>query len=207
MSANLKLVIPDTPSNTFGHVLHYVLEAVEGIEVGMTILKAHIGLAGELAVATGWGTLLAGALPVAGQVGVFVALGNAHRDAQNNLIKGEILSGFSHGVVLGANGAKIPFVKNNFVKKYPVRNSVYPELGKKLQNEYNRALLSGYAQGKALSDNQARWLFEEDLHPRLRGGSQIEFSSIDTEWNNYSELKKRNYYIDVAAIFRYYHLR
>lgn len=201
MSANLKLTVPDTPHNTSGHVVHFIIDVAEAVEIGLTILET----AGVVHLAGTLGLTATVALPIAGYVGIFVLLGNAHADAQNKLIKDEVLSGFSRGVILGANGAKPSYVRKHFVKWSPVHNSVYPEIGKKLQNEYNRALVAGYVQGKALSQNQIGILFR-DLHSRMSDGTRNYYYGGGGQWSNWGERTKREYYIDIAAIFKGYHL-
>ena len=99
----LRKGLPDGPSNTSGHVVHYVLEAVEGVEVGLAVASVH---SASLALL---GIEVAG--PIAGMAAVYVALGNAHADAINSVIKDQIHSGFSRGVVLGADRRPESFVK------------------------------------------------------------------------------------------------
>ena len=120
----LRKGLPDGPSNTSGHVVHYVLEAVEGVEVGLAVASVH---STSLALL---GIEVAG--PIAGMAAVYVALGNAHADAINSVIKDQIHSGFSRGVVLGADRRPESFVKYHFVKHSRVPHTVYPEVRRKI---------------------------------------------------------------------------
>jgi hypothetical protein len=191
----LRQAMPDTPGNTAGHVTHYVLEAVEGVEVGLTVAQVHV--AGLL----GLGIEVAG--PVAGMAAVYVALGNAHADAINSIITDEMLSGFSRGVVLGADKRSESYVKSNFIKWSPVPNSVYPEYGKRFQNAYNSALIAGYAQGKQLTKEESGAFFS-DLFSRMSVHPSVTYGEDSKEWSDRSWI---DYYIECAALFRRDHLK
>jgi hypothetical protein len=189
--------MPETPETepTTGHkALVYTLKGVEGVEVGLGILE----VAGPVAL----GFEIAG--PLAAMAAFWIELGGAHQEAINSLIRDEMLSGFSKGVVLGADDRKPDYVKSNFVKHSPVRNSVYPEYGKKLQNAYNQSLAAGYAQGRKLLDSKAqRSAFFEDLYSRMSVHPSIEFGPDQDAWG---ERDWVNYYINCAAVFRGTHL-
>lgn len=195
LQAQLKEGLPETPGNGVGHGVHYVLEAVEGVEVGLTIAEVHV--AGLL----GLGIEVMG--PVAGMAAVFVALGNAHADAINSIITDEMLSGFSRGVVLGADHRPESYVKSNFVKWSPVPNSVYPEYGKKFQNAYNRALVAGYAQGKTLTKEESAAFFS-DLFSRMSVRPSVTYGEDSKQWSDRTWV---DYYVECAAVFRRDHLK
>lgn len=192
---SLKDAIPETPDNELGEVIHYVLEGVEGVEVGLAIAGAHV------AGALGLGIEVAG--PVAGMAAVFVALGNAHAEAINHIIKDQMYSGFSRGVVLGADARSLDFVKSNFVMYAPVSSTTYPEYGARFQGAFNRALAGGYGQGKNLSKKQ-RGLFFEDLYARMSVSPKVTYGPDYKQW---SERTWIDYYIECAAIFRRYHMK
>ena len=135
------------------HILHYALEVIEGVEVGLPVLEIHI------AGALGLSLVVAG--PISGAAAVFVALGLPHAEAINNVIKDQISSGFSRGVVLGADERSTSFVKTHFVQYSPVPHVVYPEYGGKFRDEYNRGLVAGYAQGKRLDKMQSGAFFKD----------------------------------------------
>jgi hypothetical protein len=187
--------LPDGPSNGSGHALHYGLEIVEGIEVGLTIAQVHVaGLLGLSIEVLG---------PVAGMAAVYVALGNAHADAINSVINDQIKSGFSRGVVLGADRRSESFVKSNFVKWSKVPHVVYPEYGTKFQNAYNSALVAGYAQGKALTKAESGAFFS-DLFSRMSVHPSVTYGEDSKLW---SEKTWVDYYIEAAATFRRDHLK
>jgi hypothetical protein len=187
--------IPKVPDDEAGHTLHYVLEAVEGVEVGLSIFGAHV--AGLL----GLGIEVAG--PVAGAAAVFVALGTAHADAINSVIADETYSGFSRGMVLGADHRSPAYVKGHFVKWAPVPNTVYPEYGRKFQNAYNRALVAGFGQGQRLEKEQQRAFFS-DLFGRMSVHPSVTYGADSKNW---SDKTWTDYYIEVAAVFRRDHLK
>lgn len=186
--------IPETPGNETGHAIHYALEALGGIEVGLTLVGAHVAGALGLAIEV--------AGPVAGMAAVFVALGNAHADAINNVMKDQMYSGFSRGVVLGADGKTTSFVKTHFVKDAPVPNSVYPEYGARFKDAHNRGLVAGYAQGKRLTKKQSGAFFL-DLFSRMSVHPSVTYGPKSAEWSQRTWV---DYYIECAAVFRRDHL-
>jgi hypothetical protein len=190
------------------HKLHFGLELFGAVHAGIEMFEleaAVFGTTGALGTVGALGLAAAVVAPVAAEAAVFVALGNAHADAINSLIDDEIRSGFSRGVVLGADDRKADYVKSNFVKHSPVRNSVYPEYGTKLQNAYNRALVAGYAQGRRLLESKAqRSAFFEDLYARMSVHPSVAYGEDQDTW---SERSWTNYYIDCAATFRRDHLK
>jgi len=191
----LRKGLPDGPSNTSGHAVHYVLEAVEGVEVGLAVASVH---STSLALL---GIEVAG--PIAGMAAVYVALGNAHADAINSVIKDQIHSGFSRGVVLGADRRPESFVKYHFVKHSRVPHTVYPEYGAKFQNAYNLALAAGYAQGKKLTKPEMGAFFS-DLFSRMSVHPSVTYGEDSKQW---SERTWIDYYIECAALFRRDHLK
>lgn len=188
--------LPGLPDNTVGHRLHYGLEILEGIEAGLTMAKVMHSL-GAFALP------LEIVGPVAGMAAVYVALGNAHADAINSVVTDQILSGFSRGVVLGADSRPESFVKYHFMKHAPVPNSVYPEYGVRFQNAYNRGLVAGYAQGKNLTKEESKALFL-DLFSRMTVHPSVAYGEDSKAW---SERTWVDYYVECGALFRRDHLK
>jgi hypothetical protein len=196
LQEQLRDAMPGGPGNTAGHVTNYVLFVIEALEIGFGVAE-KTALLGSLALpleVTG---------PIAGMAAVWVELGNAHADAINSLIREQIVSGFSRGVVLGADRRPADYVKYNFVKYSPVPNSVYPEFGRKFQNAYNSALVAGYAQGKALTKEQSGAFFS-DLFARMSENPAVTYGEDSKLW---TDKNWTDYYTDCAIVFTRDHLK
>ena len=189
----LRKAMPETPSNGGKHALEFILDLVDAVHVGMGVLEVAgvAGLAGEVLG------------PIAGEAAVLVAIGNAHAEAINEEITSQMLSGFSRGVVLGADHRSVDYVKWNFVKWSPVPNSVYPEYGKKFQNAYNQALFAGYAQGKKLTKEESGAFFS-DLFSRMSVNPAVTYGPDSKQWSDKTWV---DYYVEAAAVFRAHHLK
>jgi hypothetical protein len=193
--------MPEAEDDTH-HYLQFGLEVFDAVHVGAL---AAMETAETTAVVAGLGVGLEVLGPVAGEAAVLLALGNAHAEAINSILEDQIRSGFSRGVVLGADDRPVSYLKENFVKWSPVSNAVYPEYGKKFQNAYNRALVAGYFQGRKLLEHKAqRAAFFEDLIGRMTVHPTVTYGEDQDNWSDRSWV---DYYIDVAAVFRANHLK
>ena len=196
LQEKLRQAMPETPDNSVAHYVHYGLELVEAVEFGLVYFNA-VHAAGLL----GLGIEIAA--PVAGMAAVFIAIGSAHAEAINSNISHQMYSGFSRGVVLGADHRSVEYLKEHWVKWSPVSNAVYPEYGRKFQQAYNTALMAGYAQGKALTDEERKAFFK-DLIARLPENPTVTYGENSKEW---SDRSWRDYYTETAAVFRRDHLK
>jgi hypothetical protein len=193
--------MPDAEDDTH-HKLAFGLELFDAVHVGVL---AALETAATTTATAGLGVTMEVLGPVAGEAAVLLAIGDAHAGAINNLLEEEISSGFSQGVVLGADDRPPSYVKENFVKFSPVSNSVYAEYGRKLQNAYNRALVAGYMQGRKLLAHKAqRSAFFEDLYARMAVHPAIEHGEDQDQW---SERTWKRYYMDCASTFAATHLK
>jgi hypothetical protein len=193
--------MPEAEDDTH-HYLQFGLEVFDAVHVGAL---AAMETAETTAIVAGLGVGLEVLGPVAGEAAVLLALGNAHAEAINSILEDQIRSGFSRGVVLGADDRPVSYLKENFVKWSPVSNAVYPEYGKKFQNAYNRALVAGYFQGRKLLEHKAqRAAFFEDLIGRMTVHPTVTYGEDQDSWSDRSWV---DYYIDVAAVFRANHLK
>jgi hypothetical protein len=184
------------------HYLQFGLELFDAVHVGVLAALETAGTTTTVAL-VGLGMEVLG--PVAAEAGVLLALGNAHAEAINSLLEEQIRSGFSRGVVVGADDRPVSYLKENFVKWSPVSNAVYPEYGKKFQNAYNRALVAGYAQGRKLLEHKGqRSAFFEDLYARMSVHPSVTYGEDQDNWSDRSWV---DYYIDCAATFRATHLK
>ncbi len=193
LQEELRKAMPETPGNGGSHALEFILDLVDGIHMGLGVFEVAgvVGLASEVLG------------PVVGEAAVLVAIGSAHAEAINEVITDQMLSGFSRGVVLGADKRSADYVKSNFVKWSPVPNSVYPEYGKKFQNAYNQALLAGYAQGKRLTKEESGAFFS-DLFSRMSVKPAVTYGPDSKEWSDRSWV---DYYVECASVFRRDHLK
>jgi hypothetical protein len=108
-------------------------------------------------------------------------------------------SGFSRGVVLGAEPRPRSYLIDTFGRDLIPTNRAFPLGGKIADANYGAGLVAGYVQGKALSKNQ-RVIFWKDLRRRM--GDQS-YRGATSTW---STKQWRDWYVDVAAAFRRYHL-
>jgi hypothetical protein len=213
LAEEIAKAMPEAEDDTH-HYLQFGLELFDAVHTGIAMFEidaAIVGTTGAIGAGSTAGTI--GALgitaevaaPVAAEAAVLLALGNAHAEAINSILEDQIRSGFSRGVVLGADDRPASYVKENFVKFSPVSNAVYPEYGRKFQNAYNRALVAGYAQGRKLLEHKAqRSAFFEDLYARMRVHPSVSYGEDQDTWSDRSWV---DYYIECAATFRATHLK
>lgn len=194
LQENLRKGMPEEPSNTAEKV-GYVIDVADSIGLGLAV--AEVAIFGALGLAlevTG---------PLVGVAALWINLGAAHAEAINNNIKDLMYSGFSHGVVLGADDRTASYVKSHWIKFSPVPHSVYPEHGTKFQNAYNQALIAGYAQAKTLEKDERKAFFT-DLFSRMSTHPSVTYGEDSSQW---SQRTWTDYYIEAAAIFRRDHLK
>jgi len=164
---------------------HFVLTFVEVFE----LVAATTFAAGALAVAA----------PLVGLAASLAALGSGYQEAAEEIAKRAAASGFSHGVVMGADGRKFSQLRAYFGNTIFPPNPFVPQ-GQKIETaNYRLGLAAGFIQGKALSENQ-RANFWGDLSLRL--GDQSYRGSIK-QW---SERDWIDWYITAGGAFRALHL-
>ena len=142
-------------------------------------------------------------LPLAVGKYFVLMIAGAHSSALHKLMQDELESGFSLGVVLGADDRPADYVRG-FLKRLPVPTAVYPEYGPKLRDAHNAALSFGYAQGRRLlaSKEQRAALFE-DISARMSSYARSDYLTDNSTWG---ERTWRTYYQDCATTFRAYHV-
>jgi hypothetical protein len=174
-------------------------------------LKIAVDIAKAVAM---WAEVLAHSF-VAGTVGLvlmplatLLKLEGAHADAIASALRYQLKKGYSLGVVLGANGAKFSYVKNNFLKYHPVPHPVYDHIGKDLQSAFNTALIAGYDTARQLNSVQIRNLFRELIaHMKTFKSVTVKIpestdeSKHREEWKSFSDQEKRDFYFYAALAF------
>jgi hypothetical protein len=197
---SLARVLDDHADDYSGEGAHYIaftLDLFEAVHIGL----AAIGIAEFVAVG------MEVAAPFLAEAAVFLAIGAEYQDAINSLKRDQFRSGFSEGVVLGANRAKPVFIKNaHFWLENPVYNSVFPEEGKNLQNAHNLGLLAGYKYADQLNAPERVTLFHElnaSMSP-LRQNPEVQYGP--DYWSKFSEFDRKMYYEDAAATFAANHM-
>jgi hypothetical protein len=107
--------------------------------------------------------------------------------------------GFSRGVVLGADGRPQSYLIDTFGREFIPPNHAFPYGRKIAAANYGAGLIAGYVQGKVLSKNQ-QVIFWRDLGRRM--GDQS-YRGARSTWRT---KQWQDWYVDVAAAFRRYHL-
>jgi hypothetical protein len=107
-------------------------------------------------------------------------------------------SGFARGVAVGAGRRARKYLIETFGRDYIPKNNFFPAGRNIAAANYGAGLVAGYIQGKALTKNQHA-IFWKDIRRRMGNPQHGDRSAWTT-------LAWRNWYIDVGATFRGYHL-
>ena len=194
--AQLKLAIPEKPGESGLDTIPFIMGGVDCVLTVMEIAGAM-----ELSIALG---VVTG--PLAAAVGNFMALGAGYAEAAADITYKELKHGFSLGVVMGADGVGSKKAATYFGHRYFARNDFLEGGAKIAAQAYVTGLLSGYSQGRALSQGQ-RTAFWKDLLARGRTlPGWNDFSGQSENSKNWSSRTWVNYYIFFAAVFNRYHM-
>ena len=137
---------------------------------------------------------------VSAVIGQWFSLGAGYAAGRAAVAKENMASGFSRGVVLGADGRKPDALKAYFWKFQPDSNVVDHEAGKIAQAAYNQGLVTGFMQGRELNKKQREWFWRDIGH---RAGDQ----SFRGDPSNWTKSDWLDWYILAAATFRRFHLK
>lgn len=159
------------------------------------LVAAEIFAEGSLIVA---GLAIAG--PLLGLVGTFLALGSGYQEAAEEIAKEWSATGYSRGVVMGAEGRKARELKDYFGNLYFPPNHFFPKGRDVAIANYRVGLLVGYVHGRLLCPNQ-RALFWRDLGKRM--GDQS-YRGDSKSWTRRGWI---DWYMTAAATFKGAHLR
>jgi hypothetical protein len=172
-----------------GESAHFWLELIHWGIIGAEIFAEASLLVAGLAIAS----------PILGLVVVFLGLGVPYLKAAEEIAAQWSATGFSRGVVMGADGRRAKWVKDFFGNDYFPPNHAFPKGRSIAIANYRVGLLVGYVNGRVLSQNQ-RTIFWRDLGHRL--GDQS-YRGATSQWSRREWI---DWYITAAAIFRRDHL-
>jgi|GEM_PF-1806407 len=178
---------PDNMLDTIGKAI----DIITAIDTGLAIASIEMPLVVALGVAA------------LGIVAPHLPGASATLDAINYHIKDARMSGFSQGIVVGAQKKKVSFAKWHFINSHQNNNVAFPNYRKTFVNEYKRAFVAGYFTGLGFTSGESTMFFRHLIshmrpHPATKYGRDV------SKW---SEITWRNYFIDAAAIFRRLHLK
>jgi hypothetical protein len=131
-------------------------------------------------------------------VGVWVSLGAGYAAAKADILTDHAMSGASRGAVLGANDAGPSYVEDNLWLVAKPQYPAFREAEGAARNMHNIALVAGYAQGKSLTRNQKGNLYRF-LHSKMSAGSRSFYSG---SWSDWGSRMKKDYYYEIAGVFR-----
>jgi hypothetical protein len=139
--------------------------------------------------------------PVLALAAVFLALGAPYYEAAEKIGAKWAATGFSRGVVMGANKRKASLVKDYFGNDYFPPNPQFPRGRSIAMANYKVGLLVGYVQGRvlSLSPNQ-HVIFWRDLGHRMGNQSH---RGPQGQWKRREWI---DWYVTAAAVFRRDHL-
>ena len=142
--------------------------------------------------------ILAIASPILAAAASLMALGLPYLAAAEEIATNWSATGFSRGVVMGADGRRAKLVKEYFGSDYPP-NYPFPRGRDIAIANYQMGLLVGYVQGRVLVPNQ-RAIFWRDLGRRM--GDQSYRGPV-ARWARRDWI---DWYVSSAAVFRRDHL-
>lgn len=172
-----------------GKSAHFWVELVHAGLMGAEIFAEASLLVAGLAIAG----------PLLGLVAVALALGAPYYEAAEKIAANWSATGFSRGVVMGADKRRAQLVKDYFGNRYFSPNPFFPRGRSIAIANYRMGLLVGYVNGRVLSENQ-RAIFWHDLGHRM--GDQS-YRGPREQWKQREWI---DWYVTVAAVFQRDHL-
>ncbi|MDH4078364.1 MAG: hypothetical protein OEU68_00950 [Nitrospira sp.] len=191
-----KIEYPST-STPLIRKIGYVTDVIGVIDMGLGVfgkeLLPFLGLKGVVAI------------PVIAQLGLFANLGAPHAEAANVILKREVNSGFSKGVVLAADGRKLSYAAERFWKYTIMVSPMLSGYENQFLNAHNRAMVIGHkAMARCHLTKLQQKQFVQDLWSRMTVTPDVEFGK---DWRKWSDRDWTNYYIGLAAVFIRDHLK
>ncbi len=211
----LPRAIPDDPNYARYVPIEYRLDAKaivgdlaqdlsKGQSAHVYVEAAHWGIAAAEMFELVEGLALVGPLlvfagPVLAFAGSFMALGVPYMEAAEHFANEWSASGYSRGVVMGADRRRGRQMIETFGNLYFAPNDQFPRARDISVANYRAGLAAGYYQGRMLTENQ-RKIFWRDLGQRMGDQSG---RGPHTAWG---AKQWSDWYYDVAVVFRRYHL-
>ncbi len=194
----LSFMIPDAPySDALFERLHKVFDVVEGVHATLAIFGVEI--AGLL------GLGLEVLAPFAGFVANLMALGSGYAAARNKVARKAMISGFAHGVGMGADRRTWTYAKQMFwqYNAYRYATPMDEAIGPIGQRSFNMGLACGFEQGRRLTvpgkpATQKEGFFWQSIGRSLSAADHYKYGGDSKQWdkNMWSD-----WYIRVAASF------
>jgi hypothetical protein len=173
----------------------FALNLVEFAHVVAAVFPAAV-LESEGALAfLGLGIEVTG--PIAGFVAFWIEIGSAYKEAIDYIKRNLALRGMSLGIVLGANGARNSYIKEEFVDVVNIRDPQFPEQNANFEKIEKGSIWAGVAYGRQLNRTERGKLFKI-LHEKMGWN----FDENTKPWDQWNDHDKREYYKDAAAAFR-----
>ena len=195
----IALQIPDAPysAETF-HRIHKSIDIFEAIHTALEIFAPT--------VVEFLGVALPAIAPLISMLGVFVELGSGYADAWAEISRRRMRSGFSIGLVMGADGRKPDYV-NGMFREYDPESSYPsdPHAARIAQDSFNTGLAAGFAQGQQIAKSPGKMkFFWDSIRASLTPGDRAEFGGDRRTW---SRLTWRNWYLTAGAHFSKLYLK
>lgn len=193
----LDLMLPDRPGESGLDTIPFILG---GVDCALSVME----IAGVMELSIALGAVTG---PLAGAVGNFMALGAGYDEAKAEIRWDELSRGFSLGVVMGTDGVGPKKAATYFGHRHFARN-LFLEGGAKIAADaYKEGLLSGYSQGRALSQGKRINLWKDLLsHAKtLPGWNDFKGESAQSA-KQWPDRKWVEYYLFFGAVFRKFHM-
>ena len=195
----LSFMIPDAPySDALMERLHKAFDIFEGVHATMTIFGLEI--AGLL------GLGLEVLAPVAGFVASLMSIGVGYAQARAIVARRAMISGFAHGVAMGADRRTWAYAKDMFFQNNALRYATPMDeaIGPIGQRSFNTGLAAGFVQGRHLTGGPGQpatlkeKFFWKSIGQGLSEGDRVYYGGDTSGWR---KGMWSDWYIRVAAAF------
>ena len=195
----LSFMIPDAPySDELFETLHKAFDIFESVHTSLAIFGV------EIAGALGLGLEVLG--PIAAFVGSLVALGVPYMQARTIVARRAMISGFAHGVAMGADQRTWAYAKDMFWQNnaYRYATPMDEAIGPIGQRSFNTGLAAGFVQGRHLTAGPGQpatlkqKFFWKSIGQGLSEGDRVFYGGDTSRWR---KGMWSDWYIRVAAAF------